>query len=110
MLPVPERLTEGSFVVIFVSRLREDAPGYAKAAARLVGLVRTMPGFMGMASWRDEEGRGVTISWWRDLESIERWRDHPDHARARRRGDVEWYDDWHIEICRIDRIARKSSA
>ena len=104
----PENLPVGSLAVIFISRLRTDAPGYEKAARRMVELVRDMPGFLGMASWRDEKGRGVTISWWRDEESIRRWRDHPEHAQARRHGGAEWYADWHIQVCRVERISRKA--
>ncbi len=103
----PEELPEGAWAVIFISRLKTDAPGYAETARRMVELVETMPGFLGHASWRDEEGRGVTISWWRDEESIRRWRDHPEHVQARRRGDVDWYADWHVQICRIRKINRK---
>ncbi len=105
----PEHLPEGVWAVIFISKLKEDAPGYAETARRMLDLVGAMPGFLGLASWRDEEGRGVTISWWRDEESIRRWRDHPDHVRARLRGDEEWYDDWQIQVCRVERLARKAA-
>ena len=104
----PEDLPEGTFAVIFISRLKADTPGYAETARRMAELVVAMPGFLGMASWRDEEGRGVTISWWRDEDSIRRWRDHPEHARARRRGEAEWYADWHIQVCRVERISRRA--
>ena len=104
----PEELPERSLAVIFISRLKPDAPGYEETARRMVELVKGMPGFLGMASWRDEEGRGVTISWWRDEHSIRRWRDHPEHAQARHRGDAEWYVDWHIQICQVQRFSRKA--
>jgi len=109
MTLAPEELQRGDWAVIFISRLKADHPGYGETARRMVELVQRIPGFLGMASWRDEEGRGVTISWWRDEEAIRRWRDHPEHARARRRGDEEWYDDWHIQVCRVERFARKAA-
>ncbi len=110
MTLAPEHLPEGSLAVIFISKLKADAPGYAETARRMVELVKEMPGFLGMESWRDGQGRGVTISWWQSEEDIRRWRDHPAHARARQRGDVEWYADWHIQVCRVERVTRKPPA
>ena len=91
------------FVVIFISRLRADAQGYEETARRMAELVRQQPGFLGMESWRDANGRGVTISWWESEEAIARWRDHPEHAQARQWGRKKWHDDFHISICRVER-------
>ncbi len=95
MPSMPEHLLEGSLAVIFISRLKADAPGCEETAQRMVELVKTMPGFLGPAGWRDEE-------------SIRRWREQPAHARARRHGAEEWYNEWHIEVCRVERTSRKS--
>ena len=95
---------EGCIAVIFMSRLRDPAPGYAEAAARMVELARTMPGFLGMRSMRDADGTGITISWWRSEEDVAHWRNHPEHLEAQRRGREEWYESWRIEICRVEKV------
>ena len=43
-------LPEGSLAVIVISKLETDAPEYAEAARRMMELVSTMPGFLGMSS------------------------------------------------------------
>ena len=95
---------EGCIAVIFMSRLRDPAPGYAEAAGRMVELARAMPGFLDMRSTRNADGFGITISWWRSEEDVARWRDHPEHLEMRRRGREEWYESWHVETCRVERV------
>ena len=95
---------EGCIAVIFMSRLRDPAPGYSEAAGRMVELARTMPGFLGMHSVRNADGSGITISWWRSEEDVAYWRDHPEHQEMQRRGCGEWYESWHIEICRVEKV------
>ncbi len=96
-------MTNACYAVIFISRLRADAEGYAETARRMMDLVREQPGFLGMESWRDETGRGVTISWWESEEAIARWRQHPRHRQAMRRGREEWYESFRVQICRVER-------
>jgi len=98
---MPER--SGAWVVIFISRLRSHAPGYAETARRLAERVRHQPGFLGMESWRDAEGRGVTISWWESREAITRWRRDPAHAAAIARA-ADWYEEYRIIVCRAEEI------
>ncbi len=99
------KLTErsGTWAVIFISRLRADAEGYEETARRMVELVRRQPGFLGMESWRDESGRGVTISWWESREAITCWRQHPAHTAAIARA-ADWYEDYCVTICRAEEI------
>jgi len=94
---------EGCIAVIFISRLRDPAPGHAETAERMVMLARDMPGFPGIRNVWDVDGSGITMSWWRSEEDIARWREHPEHLEARRRGREEWPESWHIEVCRVQR-------
>ncbi len=93
-------LPRGTVAVIFVSRLKRQAPGHAEAARRMVALAEAMPGFLGMESWRDGDGRGVTISWWESREAIARWKAHPEHRAAQARAE-EWYESWRLSICEV---------
>jgi len=74
------------WAVIFSARLRERAEGYAPVAERMLALAVDQPGFLGVESARDAEGFGITVSYWREREDFERWRDHAEHAAAQRRG------------------------
>ncbi|ADU63601.1 MAG: antibiotic biosynthesis monooxygenase [Pseudodesulfovibrio sp.] len=97
------------YAVIFTSTRtdREDDTkddqndGYAQTASRMVELAQGMAGFLGIESARD--GLGITVSYWESLEAIRAWRDHPEHAKARRRGREAWYKAFAIRICRVER-------
>ncbi len=60
------------YAVIFTSIRTEGDRGYAEMAARMVELAARQPGFLGVESAREE--LGVTVSYWRDLESIKQWK------------------------------------
>ena len=93
----------GCYAVIFTSRLNDPAPGYAEAAARMVALAEETPGFLGMESARGPDGTGITVSWWESLEAIAKWKAHPQHLEAQRRGRDEWYAQYGVRICRVER-------
>ncbi|MDX1609258.1 MAG: antibiotic biosynthesis monooxygenase [Halofilum sp. (in: g-proteobacteria)] len=93
------------YAVIFPSQRPEGEPddGYAATAAQMAALAATQPGYLGQESVRDADGRGITVSYWQDEASIRAWRDQAEHAEARRRGREEWYLDWAIRVCRVER-------
>ena len=64
------------YAVIFSSRMADDdAEGYGAMAARMVELAREQEGFIDVESAsRTSEGFGITVSYWRDLESIRKWK------------------------------------
>lgn len=94
---------ESTWAVIFVNqRSAADAAGYAAMAAEMESLARTMPGFLGVDSVRDADGRGITVSYWRDPADIARWRDHLRHREAQRMGRASWYDRFTLHIARVE--------
>ncbi|MCB9080090.1 MAG: antibiotic biosynthesis monooxygenase [Lewinellaceae bacterium] len=91
------------FAVIFTSkRPLNQEDGYDEMADRMVALSATQPGFLGIESWRNAEGYGVTISYWRDLEAIQQWKKHPEHLPAQARGRKEWYEQYYLRVCKVD--------
>jgi len=49
------------------------------------------------------EGVGITVSYWRDLESIRNWKMHADHQIAQNKGRSEWYKSYKTRIARVER-------
>ncbi|MFB7504082.1 antibiotic biosynthesis monooxygenase family protein [Streptomyces broussonetiae] len=94
------------YAVVFTSVRRpdEDADDYRRTAARLSRLVRDIPGFLGedFAHSPAPGGLAISVAYFRDLEGIRRWRDHPEHLDAKRRGRERWYERYVIHIARVE--------
>lgn len=89
------------YAVIFTSIRTEGDNGYGMMAERMVELAAQQPGFLGIESARDE--LGVTVSYWQDLESIQRWKQQVEHREAQRLGRSEWYAAYKVRIARVER-------
>jgi len=69
-------------------------------AERMDELAETQDGFLGMESARQEVG--ITVSYWRDPESIRKWRENLEHAIARTQGRAQWYSAFKVRISRVE--------
>lgn len=97
-------LPPGCLAVIFSSiRTPDDDAGYGAAADRMVELAATMPGYLGVESARGADGLGITVSYWRDEESVRHWQRHAEHLEAQRSGRDRWYAGFELRICRVER-------
>ena len=56
------------YAVIFTSVKTDNDPGYSEMAEKMIELAQKQEGFLGIESAREE--LGITVSYWRDLESI----------------------------------------
>lgn len=89
------------YAVIFTSVRTEGDRGYAATAERMVELAKQQEGFLGVESARNEVG--ITVSYWRDLEAIRRWKENSEHSFARGKGREEWYKSFKVRISRVER-------
>ncbi len=69
-------------------------------AARMLELAQQQDGFIAYESAKQEIG--ITVSYWRDLESIKQWRNHVEHREAQRLGRELWYDSFELHIARVE--------
>ena len=67
------------YAVVFTSIRSDTDEGYSTAAAKMMALASEQPGFLGVESVREQSGLGITVSYWKDEESIRRWKDHTAH-------------------------------
>ncbi len=91
------------YAVIFTSRLASGAEGYAELADRMESLARQQPGFLGIESAREENGFGITVSYWEDEAAIAGWRSHAEHQTAQDRGKAGWYADYEVRVSKVER-------
>ena len=89
------------YAVIFTSVRTNGEAGYEVMAARMAELAAAQSGFLGVESAR--EAVGITVSYWRDLESIAAWKRHAEHQIAQGRGKSEWYLAYKTRICKVER-------
>lgn len=89
------------YAVIFSSVRTEDENGYAETADKMVELAQEQDGFLGIESARNEQG--ITVSYWRDLESIRKWKANADHKMAQAKGRSDWYKSYKTRIARVER-------
>ena len=91
------------YAVIFTSVRTPGDQGYADRAEEMVRLAADQPGFLGIDSARGADGLGITVSYWRDEESVAGWRDQADHAVTRADGRARWYESFTVHVVKVER-------
>ena len=89
------------YSVIFTSTLNENHLGYAEMGDRLETLAQDQEGFLGIESARSEIG--ITVSYWKDLDSIRKWKAHSEHRVAQEKGRSIWYGQYMVRIAKVER-------
>ncbi len=98
-----DRIQQPYYAVIFSSERTSAEPDeYAAMAERMIELARQQPGFLGVESARGRDGAGITVSYWRDRESIKAWKDVAEHQTAQQLGREKWYRNFKVRICRVE--------
>lgn len=89
------------YAVIFTSVRTAGDSGYAQTAQRMLELAAMQPGFLGVESARGE--LGITVSYWTDLDSINKWKGNVEHTEARQLGRATWYSSFRVRIALVER-------
>ena len=89
------------WVVVFTSR-RENDDGYAGMSTRMQELAAQQPGYLGIESARGADGLGITVSYWKDRESIAAWKANLEHREAQSRGRGQWYSRYAVRVAKVE--------
>lgn len=89
------------YAVIFTSIRTEGDNGYSKMAERMVELASQQNGFLGIESAKEDIG--ITVSYWKDLESIKNWKNNSEHLNAQEKGKSDWYKSFKVRIAKVER-------
>lgn len=92
------------YAVVFTAVRTAVDHGYAETDERLLELAAEQPGFLGVDSARRPDGLGITVSYWRDEDSIAAWREHAEHALARAHGREHWYASYALHVAKVERV------
>ena len=93
------------YAVIFTSERTDENKDYEDTANRMLELAKKEDGFLGVESAREEIG--ITVSYWKDLESIRKWKMNAEHRVAQQKGKAEWYINYKTRICLVERDYNK---
>jgi heme-degrading monooxygenase HmoA len=89
------------YAVIFTSTRTEIEEGYSEMASKMEDLARIQEGFLGVESARSDIG--ITVSYWKNLESITKWKQNLDHLDAQKKGVSKWYEKYTVRIALVER-------
>lgn len=89
------------YAVIFTSLRTEGDNGYSEMAEKMVKLAAQQPGFLGIESAREESG--ITVSYWESVDAIRNWKMNSDHLFAQQKGRENWYANYKVRICKVER-------
>lgn len=89
------------YAVIFTSLRTAGDNGYAEMAAQMDELAKEQTGYLGIEAARED--LGITVSYWKDLESIRRWHENGAHRTAQMKGYETWYQSFTVRICKVEK-------
>lgn len=89
------------YAVVFTTLVTNDLADYQETAGRMEELAKQQPGYLGVESARSEVG--ITVSYWKDLDSVTKWKNNIQHSEARERGRKQWYRQYQLRICKVER-------
>ena len=89
------------YAVIFTSTRKDIDAGYQEMNQKMFDLAARQPGYLGVETAREEIG--ITVSYWKDLESIRHWKGNVEHLEAQKLGREKWYAIYKVRIARVER-------
>ena len=89
------------YAVIFTANRTKNIDGYKEMSENLYSIAKDQPGFLGIESV--EGDFEITISYWKDLNSITKWKSHPAHIEAQTLGAKSWHKDYKVKITKVER-------
>lgn len=89
------------YAVIFTSKRTIINEDYNEMSSKMVELAKLQDGFLGLESARNEIG--ITVSYWKNLESIKKWKDNLDHIDAQKSGISKWYENYTVRIALVEK-------
>lgn len=89
------------YAVIFISQKGDELEGYREMDDFLMEEAQRQEGFLGYTSNTRPEG-GIFISYWKDENSIDQWRNHMTHQKAKKMAYAKWYSYLHTLITKVE--------
>ncbi len=88
---------------VFTSTRTELEEGYNEMNELTAKAIQGIDGYLGHESFRDENGFGINVSYWRDMKALKDWKDNTLHQKAQELGKQKWYKSYKLRICTVER-------
>lgn len=101
------------YAVIFEVILNSDAKDeYLKIASNLKKQLVKVEGFISIERFESlvEEGKLLSLSFWKNKEAIGVWKSNMDHLLAQKKGRNKLFKDYKITITKVERTYTKESS
>ncbi len=95
-----EELKPPFYANIFSYVPSTDREGYAAMDEATLSEVQHIKGFLGYEV-TGTETRRIFISYWQDMEAINRWRENATHKKAKSHGK-QWYSAYHSMLVKVE--------
>jgi len=92
-------------VIFEVVPTEEGKPEYLKIAAELRRFLEKRDGFISIERFQSltEEGKILSLSFWRDENSIAEWRNVLEHRNAQKKGKESLFQSYRIRVAEVVR-------
>jgi heme-degrading monooxygenase HmoA len=94
------------YAVIFKAKVNELDKAYYEMASRMRELAISEYGCSEFVSVT-EGGQEVAISYWDNLNNINKWKENAEHLVAQELGKSTWYKTYHVQVVEIIREYKK---
>ena len=88
---------------VFTSIRTNVNEGYEEMNNLLFNEIKSVEGYIGNEAFRDKDGFGVNVSYWKDLDSLKKWKKNQLHMKAQKLGKTKWYKEYKLRICKVER-------
>lgn len=88
------------YAVIFKAKVKEVDEEYFSMARKMRKIAFEDYGCIDFISVC-EENTEISISYWKDLENIKKWKEDKEHLKAQELGRTKWYESYMIEISEV---------
>ena len=89
------------YAVIFTAIPNKVRVGYNEMAKEMIKLSHKQDGFLGYESGKEE--LEITVSYWKDLDSIKNWKNNLAHKNAQEKGKDFWYSSYKVRIAKVEK-------
>ena len=100
-MKIADTPTPPYYAVIFTIKAGKIKDEDAGIAGQMARLAYEQEGFLGMEA--AAEDLAIMVSYWKDTESIQRWRKNAEHQMAQKAGKSGMFSAFKVRISKVER-------